>query len=117
MTALDYTPEYDNSVFEYHKNTPSVIVPINARYCLTETSAKLLATLFHPAPTIYSAPPIHQANGSPFAFNRTVPWFRFTDGTERNAAVLANYWGMPGVDPVHVLDYVKADIETPVEGQ
>ncbi len=117
MDVKDYVPQYDNTIFEYHKNTPSVTQGINERCCLMETSARVLATILHPTPTIFLAPPIKQAPGSPFAFNKWVPFFRFPSGIERNAADLASYWVMPGVQTADILKYVQIDIDTPVEGQ
>lgn len=115
MEASEYRPQYDNSVQEFLGSMGPW--PINERYCLLPTSAKVLATLFTPAPEVFEAPPIIQASGSPFFFNHNVPWLRFADGTERNAAVLAGYWGMPGVPYSQALDYAKKDITDVVEGQ
>lgn len=119
MEASEYRPVYDEDVKEYLAEDPLArpAVPINPHYCLTMTSAVILLSLFHSAPTIFLAPPIKQAPGSPFGFTKLVPWFRFADGTERNAAVLASYWGMPGVPYSEALHYAQIDIDTPVEGQ
>ena len=117
MNVTDYTPEYDPSVYEYHKNSPDTFWQINPRYCLTGPSAVVLASLFSAKPTIFLAPPVSQAAGSPFGFNKWVPWFKFANGVVRNAAVLSQYWGMPGVPAAQVMDFVETDIATPVEGQ
>lgn len=125
MQAEDYRPIYDNTVEEFLSKDPQNRPPvhINKLYCLMMTSARLLAGLFDPIPTIFMAAPIKQAGGSPFEFNHLVPWFRFADGTERNAGVLAQYWGagegfgMPGVPFSRALACAYLDINTPVEGQ
>jgi hypothetical protein len=138
MNAADYRPIYDDSVYEFlpgwtdatgniltdSTGNPTAGVAaarvqwaINKQYCLMPASAVSLASLFDPKPAIVNLPPIGQATGSPFAFNHNVPWLKFADGTLRNAAVLASYWGMPGVPYAKALDYAKLDVATPVEGQ
>ena len=115
MTPSQYVPEFDDTVREQLLGRNDSVA-INPRCCLTVTSAKLMASLFAPKPDIFIAPPIQQAPGSHFAqaFNHGVPWFRFADGTERNAADLAQYWGMPGVPLSQVMVFVQIDIATPV---
>lgn len=102
MTPQEYVPMFDDQVYEYlqfdeqHRGA----YPISKYYCLLPASARILSSFFSVVPEIYMAPPNPQAPGSPFAFTKFVPWFRWTkDGvvTERNAGQLAIYWGMPGV--------------------
>ncbi len=116
MNPEDYRPQYDDSVVEFLDND-SRIVNINKAYCLMPTSALVLGSLFSPVPKMFMAPPISQAMGSPFKFNHWVPWLDFGQGITRNAAVLAGYWGMPGVPYNKALDYAKLDVATLVEGQ
>jgi hypothetical protein len=116
MNAADYRPAYDDSVIEWLQNDPRGRPPVsfNQFYCLMPTSARLLASLFSPVPEIFMAAPTPQAGGSPFAFNHLVPWFRFGT-TERNAALLAQWWGygngpMPGVPYDQAMGYAEKDI-------
>jgi hypothetical protein len=124
MLPSDFRPVYDDSVTEYLKDDPMNRSPatINAMYCLMPSSAKILASLFSPAPKIVMAPPVAQAAGSPFVFNRMVPWLQFETGgdgspTLRNAGLLASYWGMAGVPYEDAMKYALLDVGTLVEGQ
>lgn len=128
MLAKDYRPVYDSSVYEYEldangASVPGAYYPINQAYCLMLPSALMLATLFAATtvgqPAVALKPPIAQAPGSPYTFNHLVPWFQFTVGGQtiwRNAAVLASYWGMAGVNYADALNYAVLDVQTPVEG-
>lgn len=148
MTLAQYVPEYDNSIIEPLLNpeagadgTVPADPTINPNICLTPKSAAELAeVLVGLRPELFYAPPIKQAPASPFRFKGghdgfgAVPWFRFPklsgmtskgapvswpDGTERDAAVLADYFGMPGLvgNPTAILDEILLDIGTVVEGQ
>jgi hypothetical protein len=114
MNPADFVPVYDETVREIKGNQEW---PIQGYpYCLQLPSAIVLATFFDPAPSIVMMPPLSQAAGSPYGFNHLVPWFKFPDGTLRNAARLAFYWGMPGVPPAQALDLAKNDLKVTVEG-
>ena|ERR1700693_1901735 len=119
MKAEDYRPQYDDSVVEWlagdFLNRPPV--NINKAYCLIPSSAMLLASLFASSPKVVMLPPTPQASGSPFVFNHWVPWFEWPNGARRNAALLAGYWGMPGVLYSQALEMAQRDIDTTVEGQ
>jgi len=117
MKPEDFVPQYDSGVLEYHTTSPKIVQPINQLYCLMPSSALVLAGLFPDKPKVVFAPPIPQAPGSPFGFNRAVPWLEFPDGTRRNAGQLATYWGMPGVPLTEALTFAKWDVSTPVEVQ
>jgi len=115
MTPAEFKPVFDDTVTETAPPPSNETVAIEMHYCLSQGSAEELASLFTPPPAIFLAPPIRQGFGSPFTFNKEVPWLRFSNGAERNAGQLAIYWGMPGVpDP---LAECLVDINTPVEGQ
>ena len=116
INPSDYVPVYDDTVVEYHP-LRSDSWAINPRYCLDPLSAKVLASFWSPAPKIYDDFPIHQAHGSPFLFNHAVPWFDFGNGVTRNAALLASYWGMPGVPKGQEFNFAQWDVSVPVEGQ
>lgn len=111
---MEFVPQYDDSVREYFTGRPQDTYPINPLYCLMPSSARVMATLWDPAPTIFLNTPQDMANGSPFGFNHLVPWFLFPDGTRRNAGQLATYWGMPGVPLSGALAEANIDIATPV---
>jgi hypothetical protein len=119
MNPQDYRPSYDTGVYEWLPADPMGRDPVNINpaYCLMGSSALVLASFFVPVPKIVLLPPTTQAAGSPFAFNRNVPWFDFGNGVLRNAGVLAGYWGMPGVPFDQALYYAKLDVATVVEGQ
>jgi len=117
INPTDYVPSYDDTVIEYHPLVPDGGWSINPRYCLEQSSAKVLASFWTPVPRVYQAPPIQQAKGSPFGFNHDVPWFDFGSGVVRNAALLASYWGMPGVPKGQEFNFAQWDVSVPVEGQ
>jgi hypothetical protein len=115
MKPEQFVPQYDDTVTE--TNTMSGLTnPIQGKgYALLSASANVMAKMLND-----NGMPVTQFNDNPWAvygplvFNHTVPWFKFSNGAERNAGTLATYWGMPGVNPLQVLDYVKADVDTPV---
>jgi hypothetical protein len=108
MTPAEYIPDFNPAVTGWlpeDSTKPPRLWSYSQYYCLMPPSARMLAKLFSPQPSIVMLPPITVASGSPFAFSDLVPWFSFTmaDNTVqlRNAGQLAIYWGMPGVpDPL-----------------
>ena len=117
MNPPDYTPVFDDTVREFFPNYPGLgMWTINKMYCLTPASAVILASLFNPKPQIIMSTPFATAGGSPFGFSHLVPWFKFANGTLRNAAVLASYWTMPGFPIDRALEFAILDVQTWVPG-
>jgi hypothetical protein len=123
MQPEDYMPKYDADIVQWHTTNPDVTQSINPAYCLNADSADELQDILGNAGavgTLYDAPPYPTRGGSPYDYNRLVPWLRFLNGEERNCGQLASYWAnpegnpMPGVPKSEALNAALKDIATPV---
>jgi len=98
-TAVTYEPIFDDGVLvEGPNGTPPVSVSEN--YCLTVPSTMgLMSILADLTPVAYGEYPQIFADGSHFEYSRKVPWVKFSNGAERNAGQLAQYWKANSGDP------------------
>jgi len=128
-----FVPVYDTTLIEY-STMNGAQYPINSAYGLMPTSAKALAALFVDGATVnmpdgvYSVSLPSQSEDTPwsmfgpFGFNHPVPFLSFIVTnpkhvqlvSKRNAALLASYWGMPGVPVGQEMYYALRDIATPI---
>jgi len=98
-TAITYEPIFNDGVLvEGPEGTPPV--PVSENYCLTIPSTMgLMSILADLAPIAYSEYPQIFVAGSHFEYSQKVPWLKFNNGAQRNAAQLAQFWKANNGDP------------------
>ena len=85
-----FTPVYDDTVREFNTLSGAEF-PISSSYALAPTSAKALAALLADlGPQVVMRNP--WPTYGPYFFNHPVPWLIFSNGAERNAALLGYWW-------------------------
>lgn len=95
--ATTYQPEFRDDVFVVGVGTET---PVNELYCSTVASAAELAIILGDICVAgFLAQPCATAEGSHFTYSSDVPWLRFTNGAQRNAAQLSQYWRANSGDP------------------
>lgn len=96
-TATTYQPEFRDDVFVVGVGTET---PVNELYCSTVASAAELAIILGDICVAgFLAQPCATAEGSHFTYSSDVPWLRFTNGAQRNAGQLSQYWRANSGDP------------------
>lgn len=96
-TAVSYEPEFRDDVFVVGQGTETEVNPL---YCSTVPSAVELALILEDiCMRGFLAQPCAMAVSSPFVYSSDVPWLQFSNGAQRNAAQLSQYWKANSGDP------------------